>query len=42
VTPADLIAGIITERGLVQPVDPDQIATTLGVTRPILKDYRLV
>lgn len=42
VTPANLIAGIITERGLIQPVGVDQIATTLGVARQGIYDYRLV
>jgi methylthioribose-1-phosphate isomerase len=30
VTPADLIAGIITERGLIQPVDAQTIRAVLG------------
>lgn len=30
VTPAELIAGIITEKGLIQPVSTDQVAAVLG------------
>jgi methylthioribose-1-phosphate isomerase len=42
VTPAELIAGIITERGIIRPVNAETIAEVLGISRTILKDYRLV
>jgi methylthioribose-1-phosphate isomerase len=42
VTPADLIAGIITERGIIRPVNSDTVAEVLGIPRAVVKDYRLV
>ncbi len=42
VTPAPLIAGIITERGIIQPVDLATIARVLGSAGPPTKEYRLV
>ncbi len=42
VTPADLIAGIITERGIIRPVNAETIAEVLGISRTLIKDYRLV
>ena len=42
VTPAELIAGIITERGIIRPVTTEKVAEVLGVARPVAKDYRLV
>jgi methylthioribose-1-phosphate isomerase len=42
VTPAGLIAGIITERGIIRPVNTETIAEVLGTAGPIIKDYRLV
>ena len=42
VTPAELIDGIITERGIIRPVDARNVAEVLGVSRPVAKDYRLV
>jgi methylthioribose-1-phosphate isomerase len=42
VTPADLIEGIITERGIIQPVNEETVANVLGIPRPVVKDYRLV
>jgi methylthioribose-1-phosphate isomerase len=42
VTPAGLISGIITERGIIQPVDAENVARVLGVSRPVVKEYRLV
>jgi methylthioribose-1-phosphate isomerase len=35
VTPAALIAGIITERGVIQPVNAQTIRKTLGATEPV-------
>src|SRR5262249_45694542 len=34
VTPAHLIAGIITERGLIRPITQANIRSTLGSSRP--------
>ncbi len=42
VTPAGLIEGIITERGIIRPVNADTVAEVLGISRPVVKDYRLV
>jgi methylthioribose-1-phosphate isomerase len=42
VTPADLIEGIITERGIIQPVNEETVANVIGIPRPVVKDYRLV
>ena len=42
VTPAHLIAGIITERGIIRPVNLGTVAEMLGTGRPVVKDYRLV
>jgi methylthioribose-1-phosphate isomerase len=42
VTPAELIAGIITERGIISPVNQDTVAEVLGLGRPKIKDHRLV
>ncbi len=42
VTPAGLIEGIITERGIIRPVNVDTVAELLGISRPVVKDYRLV
>jgi methylthioribose-1-phosphate isomerase len=42
VTPAELIAGIITERGIIRPVNTETVAEMLGIPRPAVKDYRLV
>ena len=42
VTPADLIEGIITERGIIRPVNEETVAKVLGIIRPVVKDYRLV
>ena len=41
VTPADLIAGIITERGIIRPVNASTIAELLGDPLPPIKEYRL-
>ena len=38
VTPADLIHGIITERGLISPVNAHQVARVLGAIEPIADD----
>jgi methylthioribose-1-phosphate isomerase len=42
VTPATLISGIITERGIISPVNAETVAEMLGIRRPVVKDYRLV
>ena len=42
VTPAELIEGIITERGIIRPVNAETIAEVLGISRPVVEDYRLV
>jgi len=42
VTPADLITGIITERGIISPVNAETVAEVLGIPRRVVKDYRLV
>ena len=42
VTPADLIEGIITERGIIRPVNAETVAEVLGISRPVVKDFRLV
>jgi methylthioribose-1-phosphate isomerase len=42
VTPAQLIDGIITERGIIQPVNAQNVAEILGASLPVVKDYRLV
>jgi len=42
VTPAGLIAGIITERGIIRPVTAENVASVLGISRPMAGDYRLV
>ena len=42
VTPAELIDGIITERGIIRPVNARTVAEILGTSRPVAKDYRLV
>ena len=42
VTPAELIEGIITERGIIRPVNQANVASVLGVARPVVKDVRLV
>jgi methylthioribose-1-phosphate isomerase len=42
VTPAGLIAGIITERGIIRPVNARTIAEVLGTSPPVARDYRLV
>jgi len=41
VTPAELIAGIITERGIIRPVDEANIREVLGSTRPVIKEWRV-
>jgi len=41
VTPAGLIDGIITERGIIRPVDARTIREVLGSTRPAIRDQRL-
>lgn len=41
VTPADLIAGIITERGIIRPVTAESIREALGPARPPIKEHRL-
>ncbi len=35
VTPAELVAGIVTEQGLVQPVDRERLAAVLGGEKPL-------
>jgi methylthioribose-1-phosphate isomerase len=42
VTPAELIAGIVTERGIIRPVNVENVAAVLGLAQPPIKDYRLV
>jgi methylthioribose-1-phosphate isomerase len=42
VTPASLIEGIITERGIIRPVNEENVAQVLGIDRPVVPDYRLV
>ncbi len=42
VTPAHLIAGIVTERGIIRPVNAENVARVLGISRPLIDDDRLV